>query len=292
MNTEQMNEILNELRKPFHPSQVTWRPGAVNSDQTRALGLAYADLRAYQNRLDEVCGLNWSVSYTPWGDRIICHLTINGVTRSSTGEPDAQSERSEIAGTATEAQAFKRACAMFGLGRYLYHLPGIWVEYSRENRYFTEKGKQRLEQIVWQHYRNALNSGADEEAAPQPVEEPTPPAAQPAPEAEEAPAPKGAPPQTPEVNHNGNGATNGKSPDPAEEQMTRLQKQFHDLGQQLYGEQWAQVSRHNVERISEGQTNNSAQLSAEQIQRLIDGLKSLQRKRQRIKSNRTPAAAA
>jgi hypothetical protein len=294
MNTEHITEILNELRKPFHPSQVTWRPGAVNSDQTRALGLAYADLRAYQNRLDEICGLNWSVSYTPWGDRIICHLTINGVTRSSTGEPDAQSERSEIAGTATEAQAFKRACAMFGLGRYLYHLPSVWVEYGRENRYFTEKGKQRLEQIVWQHYRNALNSGADEEAAPPAAEEPTPPTAQPAPATAqaEALAPKDSPPQAPEGTHNGNGATNGKHPEPDEEQMTRLQKQFHDLGQKLYGEQWAQVSRHNVERISEGQTNNSAQLSAEQIQRLIDGLKSLQRKRQRVKSNRTTTAAA
>lgn len=276
MNQE---KLLEELRKPFHPSAVSWRPGAVTSDGTRAMGMAYADLRAYQNRLDEVCGLNWSVSYTPWGDRIICHLTINGVTRSSTGEPDAQSERSEIAGTATEAQAFKRACAMFGLGRHLYHLPSIWVEYSRENRYFTEKGKQRLEQIVWQHYRNALNSGAAEEAVPQPAEESMLVAAV------EAPEPKGPSPQTPEGSHNGKGTANGKHPDPDDERMARLQKQFHDLGQKLYGEQWAQVSRHNVERISAGQTNNSAQLSAEQIQRLIDGLKSLQRKRQQAKGH-------
>lgn len=290
MNTEHMTEILNELRKPFHPSQVTWRPGAVNADQTRALGLAYADLRAYQNRLDEVCGMDWSVSYTPWGDRIICHLTINGVTRSSTGEPDAQSERSEIAGTATEAQAFKRACAMFGLGRYLYHLPSIWVEYSRENRYFSEKGKQRLEQIVWQHYRNALNSDvATDETTP-------PPEAQSSADTGEAAGSV----QGVERSRNGGEAANGKASAQNEAQneshdedrMTLLQKQFHDLGQQLYGEQWAQVSRHNVERISEGQTNNSAQLSAEQIQRLIDGLKSLRRKRQRVKTNRTPAAAA
>lgn len=287
MNTEHMTEILNELRKPFHPSQVTWRPGAVNSDQTRALGLAYADLRAYQNRLDEVCGLNWSVSYTPWGDRIICHLTINGVTRSSTGEPDAQSERSEIAGTATEAQAFKRACAMFGLGRYLYHLPSIWVEYNRENRYFTDKGKQRLEQIVWQHYRNALNSSASDETATSQEEQPTPATALPGTDAGEASERTLAP----ELSPNGNGTANGKSAAQDEERMILLQKQFHDLGQQLYGDQWAQVSRHNVERISEGQTNNSAQLSADQIQRLIDGLKSLQRKRQRVKGNRTPAAA-
>lgn len=62
MKTDNMNEILQELRKPFHPSHVTWKPGSVNKDQTKALALAYADLRAYQNRLDEVCGLAWSVT--------------------------------------------------------------------------------------------------------------------------------------------------------------------------------------------------------------------------------------
>ena len=65
------------------------------------------------NRLDEVCGSDWSVAYEPWGeDRIICRLTIAGVTRSSTGETTNESERSEIGGTVAEAQAFKRASAM------------------------------------------------------------------------------------------------------------------------------------------------------------------------------------
>ena len=79
----------------------------------------------YQNRLDEVCGLAWSVTYTPWGERVICHLTINGITRSSTGEADSNAEKSEIAGTAAEAQAFKRACSMFGLGRCASHVRPI-----------------------------------------------------------------------------------------------------------------------------------------------------------------------
>ena len=83
------NEILTQLAAPFHPSRITWKPGALTGKKDKALALAYADLRAYQNRLDEVCGLDWSATYTPWGDRIICHVTINGVTRSSTGEADS-----------------------------------------------------------------------------------------------------------------------------------------------------------------------------------------------------------
>lgn len=41
----------------------------------------------------------WSVSYTPWGDKIICHLTVNGVTRSAVA--------------ATDRDAFIKAFRMF-----------------------------------------------------------------------------------------------------------------------------------------------------------------------------------
>ncbi len=165
MSDEKINQTLDELSKPFHPSRITWRPGALTGKKDKALALAYADLRAYQNRLDETCGMDWSVSYTPWGDRIICHLTINGITRSSTGEADSDSERSEIAGTSAEAQAFKRACAMFGLGRYLYSLPTLWVEYDAPNQRFTEKSKARLHSIIAQHYQRFLNGGDPRGAA-------------------------------------------------------------------------------------------------------------------------------
>ena len=117
------------------------------------MALAYADLRAYMNRLDAVCGLDWAVSYTPWGDKLICHLTVAGMTRSSTGEPDSASERQEISGTVAEAQAFKRACAMFGLGRYLYTLPTVWVEYDEKRQAFNDKALARLTGIITQHYQ-------------------------------------------------------------------------------------------------------------------------------------------
>jgi hypothetical protein len=272
MTENTMQEILKELSKPFHPSHITWKPGVFNRDKNKALALAYADLRAYQNRLDEVCGMNWSVSYTPWGDRIVCHLTINGVTRSSTGEPDSQSEKSEIAGTAAEAQAFKRACAMFGLGRYLYNLPTVWCEFDSERKQFTEQGKGRLSGIVVQHYRrhmdpdveleelhvngygetgNGLNGSANgnslrqvHEAAPTAVAEPA-----------EFPAPK-------------------RSVSEA------LHVEFNQLGHEIYGEQWEQVRRHNVERISGGSIQSSKELSEDALKKLVGGLKKLKRQRQ------------
>lgn len=237
MRTENMNELLTELRKPFHPSHVTWKPGSINKEQTKALALAYADLRAYQNRLDEVCGMDWSVTYTPWADKIVCHLTISGVTRSSTGEPDSQSERSEIAGTSAEAQAFKRACAMFGLGRYLYQLPTVWVECEGKN--FTERAKARLEGIIVQHYRRTMEPKED-------VEE-----------------------------------LFGKAESATDENIDgdALRTTFDALGQELYAEQWPQVCQHNVERITGGVSQSAADLTLEQVGKLVEGMTRLKTKR-------------
>jgi len=125
----------------------------------------------YQNRLDEICSLAWSVTYTPWGERVICHLTINGITRSSTGEADSNAEKSEIAGTAAEAQAFKRACSMFGLGRYLYALPAPWVDYDAQTRQFTAQAKARLEGVLVQHYQRTTAHQPTAEDAPPPAED-------------------------------------------------------------------------------------------------------------------------
>jgi hypothetical protein len=273
MTENTMDAILKELSKPFHPVHITWKPGVFNRDKNKALALAYADLRAYQNRLDEVCGMGWSVSYTPWGDRIVCHLTINGVTRSSTGEPDSQSEKSEIAGTAAEAQAFKRACAMFGLGRYLYNLPTVWCEFDSERKQFTEQGKGRLVGIIVQHYRRHMDPDAEleelhingtngngmngkglhevHEAAPQS-------------------APQVAPQAVAEV----------AEPAPKPSASESLHAEFNQLGQDIYGEQWEQVRRHNVERISGGSLQRSEELGEDALKKLIGGLKKLKRQRQ------------
>lgn len=178
MNDNNMQAILDQLRKPFHPSNVVFKPGAVKGD--RAMALAYADVRAYMNRLDEVCGADWSVAYEPWGnDRLICRLTIGGIVRCSTGESTNESEKNEIGGTVAEAQAFKRACAMFGLGRYLYTLPTGWADFDPATKRFTEQAKFKLTGILLQHYRRATgNDGTTTEPSEQDSPAPTSKAAE------------------------------------------------------------------------------------------------------------------
>lgn len=233
------NKILTELSKPFHPSRIIWKPGALTGKKDKAMALAYADLRAYQNRLDEVCGLDWSATYTPWGDRIICHVTINGITRSSTGEPDSASERNENSGSVAEAMAFKRACAMFGLGRYLYNMPSLWVEYDAPNQRFTDKAKIRLQGIIAQHYQRFLDGQPAELEA--------------------------------DANDSGDDAGTGGG-DGVSQETAKLDT----LGKELYGDQWPTVRERNIKRLA---GEEATTLTKEQVQTLINGLKKLKQQR-------------
>lgn len=246
MDTTKLDELLQTLKQPFHPSDVFWKPGSVSKDGAKALALAYATLRAYQNRLDAVCGADWAVSYTPWGERIVCNLTIGGVTRASTGEADSQQERTEIAGTSAEAQAFKRACSAFGLGRYLYHLPTVWLEYDAQARQFTDQAKAKLNGIVALHYQRAMQL-EEEEVSVDTDHEP---------------------------------ASDNDSQAAAD--LAKVRKQFHRLGRELYGERWTDVRSHNVARITEGKSTNSSDLTLAQLQKLIEGMQQVKRTRKTI----------
>src|SRR5215472_5797407 len=63
---------------------------------------------------------------------VTCKVTIHGFgAHTELGEEWADNDN---AGTAAEAQAFKRACSCFGLGRYLYDLEGQWVDLDEKKR--------------------------------------------------------------------------------------------------------------------------------------------------------------
>lgn len=165
-----MNELLEQLAQPFEPKHIVWKPGIATKEGNKCLAMAYADLRAYQERLDQLCGLDWSVEYQPWGEsRIIARLTIGGVTRASTGEMDEREEKSNFGGTSAEAQAFKRAAAMFGLGRYIYELPAVWVEFDAQRKRISEGGIKELDGRYTAWYTKKMASLAKEEGKPKPV---------------------------------------------------------------------------------------------------------------------------
>ncbi len=157
-STTTFDAVLAELAQPFDPEAVEFKAGAVTQDRARALALAYVDSRVYQARLDAVAP-DWRNEYTREyaGDRVIvtCALTVAGVTRQAIGESLQASARSdgstvieENAATSAEAQAFKRACSAFGLGRYLYSVPQVWAEYDAQRRQFPPAAIQVLREML------------------------------------------------------------------------------------------------------------------------------------------------
>ncbi len=147
-SSQKVPELFKELEVPFDPSVIEWRVTNATKDKTRGQVIPYADQRAYTDRLNLlVTPAGWTRKYAIHtsanfqrgkDQRIVvkilvaCELTIFGLgSHSATGEEWADNDN---ACTAAEAQAFKRACSCFGLGRYLYHFSGVWVDLDERKR--------------------------------------------------------------------------------------------------------------------------------------------------------------
>lgn len=134
-----LSDYIGDLTAPFPSDQIDLKPGALTRNKDRAMAMAYADSRVYQDRLDHVVGpAGWSVTYQVTPDGIVCTLTILDVTKADVGDfpADYGDKANENRVTTAAAQAFKRACAAFGIGRYLYNLPRTWADYDAERKLF------------------------------------------------------------------------------------------------------------------------------------------------------------
>jgi hypothetical protein len=119
--------MLKQLKNPFDERFVKWRVGATNKDKTKGIALAYIDSREVTKRLDEVCGLGgWQSRLTRTDGGFISEIgiLIDGEwIWKSNAAGDTKVE--PIKGGASDA--FKRAASVWGIGRYLYYLPNVWV---------------------------------------------------------------------------------------------------------------------------------------------------------------------
>jgi hypothetical protein len=148
LGAERTAQIITELQVPFDPSVIEWRVTNTAKDKRRGQVMPYADQRAYTDRLNALLTpAGWTRKYTVHTSAnfqrgkdqktvakifVTCELTILGLgSHSATGEEWADDDN---AGTSAEAQAFKRACSCFGLGRYLYYFTGLWVDIDDRKR--------------------------------------------------------------------------------------------------------------------------------------------------------------
>src|SRR5271166_4702157 len=145
-----VTKLLSELAVPFPPDQVRWRVTNTTIDKKRGQIVPYADCRAYTDRLNAMfTPKGWTREYkvqtmtnitrVKKGESIVsgkvlvtCTVTILGIgSHSGTGEEWADDDNGM---TSADAQAFKRGCSCFGLGRYFYDIPPIWVDLDQNRQ--------------------------------------------------------------------------------------------------------------------------------------------------------------
>jgi len=142
-----MNELIKQLQMPFAPEDIEWRVGSTNADKTKGLALAYVTNRAIQNRLDDVFGpLGWQNAFKEWkSNSQICGISVWDAEKSQwitkwDGADDSQTEA--VKGGLSDSM--KRAGYQWGIGRYLYNLPSVWVSIRPQGRSFVIEQEPKL----------------------------------------------------------------------------------------------------------------------------------------------------
>ena len=141
-----MNEQGNEidwravgasLCAPFDPEQVEWRIQGKATPGARAQIVPYVSARAVAERLDDVVTPGgWAFDWTPLhvdaGGNVQTargSLAIYGVTKSDVGTgSNFEASKGCISDT------LKRCAVLWGVGRYLYSLPAVWVTLDDKGR--------------------------------------------------------------------------------------------------------------------------------------------------------------
>lgn len=179
------------LAAPFPASAVNWKPQAVSKDKTRALAVAYIDARDVMDRLDEVVGaFNWQVEHVEACGQLVTRIGIKNPVNEEwvwksdlgfVGGSESTNEDTQVkAIKGTPSDGLKRAGVEWGIARYLYKLPKVWVEFDAEKKQLKstpilpswavpENERHPKGKPSGANGSNGHNSGKGNSAAPVPI---------------------------------------------------------------------------------------------------------------------------
>lgn len=126
------------LKAPFPVEKISWRVGATTKTKDKAIGLAYIDARDLYERLDDVCGpANWQIRYPHANGKTCAEIGIKIDNEwvwkaNGAGDSDVEAEKGAF------SDAAKRAGVLWGIGRYLYDMPNIWVPIDQYKKFTPE----------------------------------------------------------------------------------------------------------------------------------------------------------
>ncbi|MBY0458467.1 MAG: hypothetical protein K2V38_14100 [Gemmataceae bacterium] len=235
------------LAEPFEPTEVKFKPQMVKNNS--CLAMAYIDARLIQDRLDDVLGVeNWKDTYDCLPDgsvvcKLKCKIGDRWITKTDVGSPSEQPDQGDRL-KAAFSDALKRAAVKFGIGRYLYRLTAVWVEYDPVKKRIVKPPQLPVWALPRPKEAKAATKPAPEKAkAPVPQKEAAPRADEP------KPAPKAEAPK-PEVPKPANLPANGQ------ELHRRLQAYDAKLAEEKVCPRGALLAHVTQAGIKEGYTAN------------------------------------
>lgn len=124
---------LSKLKDPFPTSLISWRVGATNAKKnngkaTSGIALAYIDARDVMERLDEIVGIGkYQVIHPHANGKTSCRIGIK-IDEEWVWKENGAGDSAMDAEKGAFSDSFKRAAVLWGIGRYLYDVPNIWVD--------------------------------------------------------------------------------------------------------------------------------------------------------------------
>ncbi len=173
------DEQAKKLAYPFTAKEIEWRVLLTTKDKQKGQVAAYVDSRAIQNRLDTVLGQeNWQNRFTVTSgnstglNTYVCELLIYYPERQEwlsksdgAGSTDIEPVKGGL------SNSFKRAASMWGIGRYLYELTGIWVK-LKDGKYIADGEQEKIDACYERFLKQYLAHMNGKQTVSQPAQAP------------------------------------------------------------------------------------------------------------------------
>lgn len=147
-NTVFLKQLIENLKKEI-PSQ--WRVQSYNKTKPLATVMTYIDARQCMDLLDEYAIYGWNRTHYTIDGKVYCSVSINMPDGSVQTRSDCGTESNTEKEKGQSSDSFKRACVNFGIGRFLYDLPIMYIDTDivKGNNYpkLIDKNKQIIKDL-------------------------------------------------------------------------------------------------------------------------------------------------
>ncbi|NBI07648.1 Rad52/Rad22 family DNA repair protein [Senegalia massiliensis] len=137
-------EVQKKLQAEFDLEDIEFRIGARKQDNSKGIALVYVSNRAIQNRLDDIFSpFGWKNEFKEinGGKSKLCGISIKVYDHDDNSHWLTKwdgADNTEFSSTKGGlSDSMKRCAVQWGIGRYLYNMPKLWVEIKQTGKSYN-----------------------------------------------------------------------------------------------------------------------------------------------------------